>query len=758
MTVADPATGTGTFVLGVLQHIAAVVAADEGAGAVKGAVEAALRRLLAFELQLGPFAVAQLRVLAEAVTLTGALPKTAPRMFVTDTLGNPDDDGGHFPGFLAPIGKQRKDANRIKREEPITVVIGNPPYKEKAKGRGGWVEGEGREKGSFAPLDDWMPPPAWGVGAHSRHLRNLYIYFWRWATWKVFDHLPKAGDGGSGSGSGIVAFITVAGFLSGPGFQRMREYLRQRCDEVWVIDCSPEGHQPEVATRIFQGVQQPVCIVLASRWSTGAKAASAAVRWRALPAGPRQGKFDVLTALALNASGWVDCPSEGRAPFLPESSGAWTDHPALDDFFFYNGTGVMLGRTWVIAPDVESLRRRWERLVMAPAEQKERLFHPHLAKKGLGDRHINRVVSTALAGYAVNERAVGEEERACVAPVPYGVRSFDRQWIVPDVRLINRPNPELWQVRSDRQLYLTASQDRSPTNGPAITVSGLIPDVHHYNGRGGRVFPLWADGAATQPNLSPALLVFLASTYGQPVGPEDLFAYIVAIAAHPAYIERFRTDLATPGLRIPLTADANTFAEAAALGRRVVWLHSFGERMADPAAGRPSGAPRLPPERRPNVPPGGAIPSDADGMPDSIGHDATKQRLLVGSGHVEPVPAAVWRYEVSGKQVLTQWFSYRRKTRERPIIGDRRPPSPLGDIQPEAWPAEYTTELLNLLNVLGLLIDLEPAQAAMLDRVCHGPLLSAEALRTAGAFADIAIPKRKAPSKPEHPDLFPAKP
>lgn len=62
------------------------------------------------------------------------------------------------------------------------------------------------------------------------------------------------------------------------------------------------------------------------------------------------------------------------------------------------------------------------------------------------------------------------------------------------------------------------------------------------------------------------------------------FAYIAAVAAHPAYIKRFRKDLATPGLRIPLTADAATFTEAAALGRRIVWLHSFGERFADPAA------------------------------------------------------------------------------------------------------------------------------------------------------------------------------
>ena len=59
---------------------------------------------------------------------------------------------------------------------------------------------------------------------------------------------------------GIVCFITVAGFLNGPGFEKMRDDLRRTCSEIWVVDCSPEGHQPNVPTRIFQGVQQPVCI------------------------------------------------------------------------------------------------------------------------------------------------------------------------------------------------------------------------------------------------------------------------------------------------------------------------------------------------------------------------------------------------------------------------------------------------------------------------------------------------------------------
>jgi hypothetical protein len=252
VVVADPAVGTGTFMLGVLRHVAAVVEAEEGAGAVPAQVQATLKRLIGFELQLGPFAVAQLRLLAEVHQLAGALPAEAVHMYVTDTLSNPDDDGGQFTSFLAPIAKQRKDANRIKREQPITVVIGNPPYKEKAKGRGGWVEGEGRKKGEYAPLADWQPPAAWGVGAHAKHLRNLYVYFWRWATWKVFDDRPKAGPHAGEGGSGIVAFITVAGFLSGPGFERMRAYCASSVRTFGSSTALPRGTSRRSAPGSFR--------------------------------------------------------------------------------------------------------------------------------------------------------------------------------------------------------------------------------------------------------------------------------------------------------------------------------------------------------------------------------------------------------------------------------------------------------------------------------------------------------------------------
>lgn len=76
------------------------------------------------------------------------------------------------------------------------------------------------------------------------------------------------------------------------------------------------------------------------------------------------------------------------------------------------------------------------------------------------------------------------------------------------------------------------------------------------------------------------------------------------------------------------------------------------------------------------------------------------------------------------KAVLKQWFSYRKRNRERPQIGDKRPPSPLGDIQPDHWLPEYSSELINVLNVLTLLVALEPKQAALLEQVCGGPLIT----------------------------------
>jgi hypothetical protein len=154
----------------------------------------------------------------------------------------------------------------------------------------------------------------------------------------------------------------------------------------------------------------------------------------------------------------------------------------------------------------------------------------------------------------------------------------------------------------------------------------------------------------------------------------------------------------------------------------------------------------------PRIPAKGEVSQDPSSMPDTISYDAKKKSLLIGHGYVEHVEPGMWNYEVSGKQVLMHWFSYRKANRERPIIGDRRTPSPLGDIRPDYWLAEYTTELINVLNVLGWLVDLEPVQAKLLERICAGPMISAEELSSAGLLTVSSNSEKK--NKMHGPGLF----
>ncbi len=512
--------------------------------------------------------------------------------------------------------------------------------------------------------------------------------------------------------------------MNGPAFQKMREDLRRTATNIWVIDCSPEGHQPEVATRIFPVVQQPVCIVIAAKKLGKDAAKPADVRYRPLPAGRREEKFKALETLSLDGADWVECPDGWRDAFLPEATGAWADMPPLKSFFVYDGSGVMPGRTWVIAPDKESLTRRWDALVAEKDEaRKEVLFHPHQG----GDKTLAKKPQTELAGHFQRKQAVRDDKEPVQGPTRYGFRTFDRQWIIPDTRVLNRPNPALWDGYSTEQIFLTALERAAPSSGPAVSLTASIPDLDHYKGSfGGRVMPLWRDAAASQSNIRPEILAFLADAYGQEVTPADVMAYIAATLAHPAFTMRFKDDLVQPGLRVPLTADAELFFEAVALGREVIWLHCYGERFADPASGRPKGPPRLPPAEAPRIPAGGAIPGAPEPLPDVIDYQPESRRLIIGKGFIDNVCPEVWDYEVSGKQVLRQWFSYRKLDRSRPIIGDRRPPSPLDKIQPDHWLAEYTSDLMNLLHVLGRLVRLEPAQADLLQRILDKPLLGLE--------------------------------
>src|SRR5260370_10896632 len=235
----------------------------------------------------------------------------------------------------------------------------------------------------------------------------------------------------------------------------MRDDLRRTCSEIWVIDCSPEGHQPEVATRIFQGVQQPVCVVLAARKLGKNSDAPAPVWFRALPQGRREQKFDALAELSLNQPGWAICPSRWRDPFLPAATGLWADFPEIKNCFVFAGPGVMPGRTWVVAPDKESLGKRWARLGgEKKAEGKGIFFHVQYRKSQVPNGPIRKKVQQDLGAITTRHESILEDHGECLDAVRYGFRSFDRQWVIADPRPLNYPSPVLCSPSSPNPVVI----------------------------------------------------------------------------------------------------------------------------------------------------------------------------------------------------------------------------------------------------------------------------------------------------------------
>jgi type ISP restriction-modification system protein/N-6 DNA methylase len=689
----DPAMGTGTFLVEILQQIADTIIDDESPETVGPRLrEIAGNRLIGFERQIGPFAIAELRIYDVLRHKQSDAPADGLRLYIADTLDSPWVQQTQLGVPYRDIAASREQANRVKRDEPVMVAVGNPPHDKAIKGAGKWIEtGQGGPTGKI-PLDAFRSP---GNGRYEYVLTNLWVYFWRWATWKVFDHHKDVP-------SGVVVLISPSAYLSSRGFAGMRRYLRQTADEGWIIDLSPEGHRPDVPTRIFPEVQQPLCIGIFARRGPPQQNTPATIHYLAV-AGQRGDKFRRLTELTFDDPAWASCPTDWHVPFRPERDPAWMRSPRLEDLYPWSSRGVTPGRTWVYAPDKETLTKRWRQFVGADMEERRQMF------REARDRKLNTVVGP-LPGIAQHSGTLAQTSTADpLEPVLVGHRAFDRKWLIPDNRLMVVPRPDLWRVRSSSQIYMTASV-HPIKNGPAVTFTAHIPDMHHYNGRSGRAIPLYRDAKATAPNLPPRLLPYLTRRLGTSLTPEDMLAYVAGVVAHPAYTQRFLEELVVPGVRVPLTADCDLWEEAVRLGREVLWLYTYGERCVDPAAGRTEESPRLPGERRPRVVV--KILDTEVGMPTAIDYHPQTETLQVGAGRIKPVLPQVWTYEVSGWRVVKRWFDYRKRSPRG------RRSSKLDHVVPTYWRPDFTTELLTLLQVLGRLVELHPAQADLLDRIC----------------------------------------
>jgi hypothetical protein len=329
------------------------------------------------------------------------------------------------------------------------------------------------------------------------------------------------------------------------------------------------------------------------------------------------------------------------------------------------------------------------------------------------------------------------KDAGCPEVIRLGFRSFDRQYLIADGRLIDRPCPDLWEALSPNQVYLTTLLNHPLAQGPAMVGFAAIPDKHAFRGSygGKNVFPLYRDQNEGEANILPGLLDVLAKAYGRAVTPEDFLAYVYGVLAQPAFTERFADELGTRELRVPLTKDAGLFAQVADAGARLLWLHTYGQRFVPRGkhAGQvPKGAARCKK----------AVPAAGADYPEKYEYNDATATLHVGAGEFGPVAPDVYGFEVSGLKVVQSWLGYRMKKPKG------KKSSPLDEINPTEWPPEFTTELLELLWVLEATLAEYPKQAELLDAVVKGPCFKAAELPPVPDWA------RKPPSRKKTRQLF----
>ena len=679
----DPAVGTGTYLLGVIEHALARVEAKQGPGAVAGQATTLAENLYGFEVMVGPYSVAELRV-SRALRERGAqLPSEGMHVYLTDTLESPHAEAPQLAFFLLPIAEQHARALEVKSAVPVIVCLGNPPYDRHEAATG---ENKARTGG-------W--------GGQLKNLYNLYVYFWRWAFWKVFEH-PTA------HGPGVISFISASSYLDGDAFGGMREHLRRQCDDIWVLDLGGEGRGARKSDNVF-AIQTPVAIAVAVRTRQANENAPATVRYARVE-GTRDEKLVALDSInGISAVAWQDCPTDWQAPFRPAGSGAYFGWPLLIDLMPWQHSGAQLKRTWPIAAEAETLERRWHGLLRADDRS--------AAFRETRDRNIH---SKCLSLFKENKTQKPLAQLPVGVPVPrlerYAYRSFDRQWVLADTRLGDYLRPDLWRAQSERQVYVTSLLTSPVGTGPALTVCAAIPDLHHFSGRGAKdTLPLYRTANALQANILPALIDILCAAYQRSITAEDFLAYVYGMLAHPSFMAILATGPETRDLRVPITRNVALFEQARAIGARLLWLHTYGERFV------PKG------EQPGHVPSGEArctkaIPGDADEYPDTFTYNDTTRTLHVGTGEFAPVAPDIYEFEVSGLKVVQSWLKYRMRD------GAGRKSSPLDDIRPARWTSAFTTELLELLWVLEATLEIYPEQESLLEAVIDGECLQADEL------------------------------
>ena len=639
--ILDPATGTGTFLAEVVNQIYDRYLDQQGIWQ-QYVEQHLLPRLNGFEILMASYAVAHLK-LDMLLSETGYQHQSEKRLHVYLTNSLEESNNEPRTLFAQWLSREAAEANVIKRDCPVMVMVGNPPYSGESQNKGEWI---------MKLMDDYKKEPGseTRVG-NTKWLNDDYVKFIRLAQY----YIEK-------NNTGIIGFINPHGFLDGLTFRGMRWNLLKTFDKIYTINLhgnskrSESGEEGLKDENVFD-IQQGVSINLFIK--TGDKNANELghVYYKDLY-GSRLDKYNFLQENSLQSVGYQEInPTAPNYFFVPKNFDLEDEYHNLfkiEDLFINNGVGICSKR------DAIAFQDEREKLLSILKDYKELSEGDIKTKYQITSESADNKISKAqenVKEYGIKDKYITEAY----------YRPFDKKYtyLSPSKGFLARPvYPIMNHLQKENVALGVCKQSATDLSWSLVLASSCPADMCYVSGRtreGSYFFPLYlykenmgqeerivnfnkelydkiAKGLNYLPCYEDNVLVDPISDYNGVLYPQDLFDYIYAVLHSPSYRERYKEFLKIDFPRIPYPTDWEKFRDLAEKGEELRLLHLMEN---------------LPSKTGVTFPVAGSLQVDCYRWQD-------KRVYINAEQYFDGVPVSAWNFFIGGYQPAQKWLKDRK--------------------------------------------------------------------------------------------------
>ena len=614
--ILDPATGTGTFLVEVIDVIHRTMLAKWSA---KRPAEQKtlwndyvelhlLPRVFGYELMMAPYAIAHLKIglkLAETgYTFNGT---QRANVYLTNAL-EPGQAQLALTGIIPALAHEATAVNTVKRDTRFTVVVGNPPYSGHSTNNGDWIRNLTQTYYLFRGqrLNE----------RNSKWLQDDYVKFIRIAEHEI-----------ANSNAGILGFITNHGYLDNPTFRGMRETLYSTFQRINLLDLNgnsikiPSGVSGQLDQNVFE-IRQGVSIMLAEKNSS---------------MNEKRVAFMSLSGTQLSKYSYL-----GRHSAITED---YKDITVDRDFILF------------ISQDIQMKQEYFDFVALSDCLEIN-VLGVQTHRDDIAVAFSNEALTEQVKVYRKNSQSMLVDENI---QVTYLYRLFDKRFVNLSADICDRPRKELVKnVVNKNNLCLGVGRQGNAVQDPQwslVFISKTTVDANIFRRGGINIFPLHSydtDGRRTSCNLSEQFTLKIFEKidsfdrFSHEKYAETILTYVYTILHAPSFRNRYSEFLKIDFPRIPIPGGPEIFHALVPLGEQLVALHLMESPLLDTPITRTVGS---------NWTVSKVGFADGTVWIDGKG---TKTAYLRGTTGFAGVPEEVWNFHIGGYQVCEKWLKDRK--------------------------------------------------------------------------------------------------